>query len=93
VIVSRYDDIEGVMRGALLLVLFFAVVGYSVTYFVVALNSDSTVWWWWFVPIYGTIKIFGASLRQGILHVGIVPAVYLGWSIVETWGSDLTERR
>lgn len=78
-------DIEAGVRDALLLILFFAAVGYSITYFVVALNSDSTLWWWWFVPIYGAIKIFGASLVQGVFHVGILPVVYVGGFIVGRW--------
>jgi hypothetical protein len=50
---------------------------YSAAYLVVAFASESTIWWWWFVPIYGTFKIFQASVLLGLFHVGILVVVYV----------------
>jgi hypothetical protein len=70
---------------AVAVVTFLVVMAYSIAYFVVAFSSDATVLWWWFVPVYGTIKIFGASILLGIFHVAIISVgplagFVIGWS-------------
>jgi hypothetical protein len=64
---------------------FLAFAAYSVAYFVVAFTSSSTEWWWWFVPLYGTYKIFAASVALGIFHLGILALVFVGGYAYEEW--------
>lgn len=76
------------MAALLTPVVFLAVAAYSISYLIVAFASESTVWWWWFVPVYGTIKIFGAGVLLGIFHVGILFVVFLGgWLVEEVVGA------
>lgn len=75
------------MRTAAVAVGFLVVVAYSVAYFVLAFASDSTAWWWWFVPVYGTVRIFQASVLLGFAHVGTLPAVVLAGLAID-WGES-----
>lgn len=69
------------MRALLVAVAWLGFAAYSVAWFVVALASNPT--WWWFVPIYGDIKIFQASVWWELFHVGLVPLVILVGAIIE----------
>lgn len=75
------------MRAAAVAIGFLVGVAYSVTYFVLAFASDATTWWWWFVPIYGTFRIFQASVLLGMAHVGVLPLFVLAGLAIE-WGES-----
>ncbi len=60
---------------------------YAGAYLFTAFTSDATDWWWWFVPVYGTAKIFGASIVLGAVHVGVLAYAVAGGAL-----STLAER-
>jgi hypothetical protein len=61
---------------------FLGIAAYSLAYLGVAFTDDATRWWWWFVPIYGSVQIFGTSAGWGLFHVGILPATWIGGSAI-----------
>lgn len=62
---------------ALTALLFLGTFAYAIAYLAVATGTDSTETWWWFVPVYGSIRIFGESLWLGVFHVGMLPLVWV----------------
>lgn len=70
------------LRPLVVLVAFLSIIGYSIAYLAVAFTNDATKWWWWFVPIYGSIRIFEASVAWGLFHVGILPATWIAGAAI-----------
>jgi hypothetical protein len=63
------------MRSVVALIGFSGFVAYCITWLIVAVASNPT--WWWFVPIYGDIRIFQASVWWGLFHLSSLPAMFL----------------
>jgi hypothetical protein len=68
------------MRTTVAAVAWFGFAAYSIAWLVVALTSDPA--WWWFMPVYGDIKIFQASLWWELFHVGVFPLLILVGAIM-----------
>jgi FtsH-binding integral membrane protein len=55
-----------------------------IAFLVVAFVGESTGWWWWLVPVFGTVKIFGASVMLGMLYGCILLVVLVGALVLQT---------
>ena len=67
-----------------------AVAAYLIAFVLVAFLGEATAWWWWFVPVFGTVKIWGANVMLGMFHAGILLVVLVSVLLVRTLGRDVT---